>query len=593
MSQSLASLESRRSELLRSIGGLNDMRPGSIVGAVWRCGKPNCHCARADDPGHGPNLRLTYKSGGKTVTEALPTPAAVRKAEQEIAEFRSYQKLGHELVVVSEQICRLRPVEGTLTLAQEVSRLLQVVFAGSRKTGQVDLEAVEMLVRESMHRAGAAALERLLSRPTRQPPKVSCGCGHTAQYHDQRNKQLLTVLGPVQLQRSYYVCPQCHQGKIPRDEELDVVGTECSPGVQRMMAAVGSDASFHHGREQLALLAGLEVTTKAVERHAEAIGTDIARREQDQVNRALQLDLPQILGAPVPVMYIELDGTQVPMVRAELEGRGGRIEGQPARTREVKLGCVFTQTTTDEKGRPIRDEVSTTYTGAIEAAELFGRRLYTEAWERGWNCARKKVVLGDGAEWIWNIADQHFPGALQVVDIWHAREHLWDVAAKLFPSDDPQRRNWAKKLIKKLNRGRVQTVVIDLRAFPTRKPALRDILRTEADYFERNQERMRYPKYRKQGLFFGSGVIEAGCKTVIGSRLNSSSLACSGLCAAPTPSSHYAAIVSAASSKTTGRLDHALPESPIFMSRTPLEASRAVVNKSSCPVLLIRDLSAL
>jgi hypothetical protein len=115
MPPSLARLETRRTELLHSIGGLKDMRPGSIVAAVWRCGKPNCHCARTDDPGHGPNLRLTYKSGGKTVTEALPTPAAVRKTEQEIAEFRSYQKLGHELVEVSEQICRLRPVEETLT----------------------------------------------------------------------------------------------------------------------------------------------------------------------------------------------------------------------------------------------------------------------------------------------------------------------------------------------------------------------------------------------------------------------------------------------------------------------------------------------
>src|ERR1700692_2625868 len=114
MPQSLTSLENRRSGLLRSIGGLKDMRPGSIVGAVWRCGKRNCHCARAEDPGHGPHLRLTYKSGGKTVTEALPTPAAVRKAEQEIAEFRSYQKLGHELVEVSEQICRLRTVDDTL-----------------------------------------------------------------------------------------------------------------------------------------------------------------------------------------------------------------------------------------------------------------------------------------------------------------------------------------------------------------------------------------------------------------------------------------------------------------------------------------------
>lgn len=115
MPPSLASLELRRAELLRSFADLRDMRPGSIVGAVWRCGKPNCHCAQPEDPGHGPNLRLTYKVRGKTVTEALPTPAAVQKAEQEISEFRKYQQLGHDLVEVSEQICRLRPVEDSWT----------------------------------------------------------------------------------------------------------------------------------------------------------------------------------------------------------------------------------------------------------------------------------------------------------------------------------------------------------------------------------------------------------------------------------------------------------------------------------------------
>jgi hypothetical protein len=132
MPPSLASLESRRTELLRALTDLNDMRPGSIVGAVWRCGKPNCHCARPDDPGHGPKLRLTYKWHGKTVTEALPTPAAVRKAEQEIAEFRTYQQLGHELVEVSEQICRLRPVEETLT-AQEKKRLRRSTSRSPKK----------------------------------------------------------------------------------------------------------------------------------------------------------------------------------------------------------------------------------------------------------------------------------------------------------------------------------------------------------------------------------------------------------------------------------------------------------------------------
>ena len=115
MPETLSSLEARRAQILRSILNLNDMRPGSIVGAVWRCGKPTCHCAQPDDPGHGPSLRLTYKWHGKTVTQALPNPAAVRKAEQEIAEFRNYQQLSRELVEVSEQVCRLRPVEDTLT----------------------------------------------------------------------------------------------------------------------------------------------------------------------------------------------------------------------------------------------------------------------------------------------------------------------------------------------------------------------------------------------------------------------------------------------------------------------------------------------
>jgi hypothetical protein len=401
---------------------------------------------------------------------------------------------------------------------------VQIVFGDWHRTGRIDLEAVELLVRDSMHHAGALAVQRLLCMPEPHDHWVACACGQQAQYHETRTKQLKTVLGPVVYDRAYYLCPNCRQGQSPRDQELDVVGTECSPGVRRMMAAVGSETSFDNGRQQLLLLAGLGFTAKAVERHAEAIGTDIVEREQAKRDRVVQLEFPDILGTAVPVLYIEMDGTQLPMVPAELEGRAGRTPGQPARTREVKLGCVFTQTTTDPDGRPVRDAASTTYTGAIETAELFGRRLYAEAFERGWDRAKKKVVLGDGAEWIWNIADQHFAGAIQIVDIWHAREHLWDIAAKLFPSDQKQRKRWATKLIRKLNRGRIENLVSELRSFPTRKPEVRDDLRIQADYFERNKDRMRYPKFRKQGLFIGSGVIEAGCRTVIASRLKQSGM---------------------------------------------------------------------
>ncbi len=115
MLPSLLELEEQKRSLLRTISELGDMRPGSITGIIRRCGKPRCHCARPDDPGHGPNLRLTYKVQGKTITEALPTPVAVRKAEAEIAEFRRFQELSHAFVQVNEQICRFRPVEDSLT----------------------------------------------------------------------------------------------------------------------------------------------------------------------------------------------------------------------------------------------------------------------------------------------------------------------------------------------------------------------------------------------------------------------------------------------------------------------------------------------
>ena len=291
-----------------------------------------------------------------------------------------------------------------------------------------------------------------------------------------------------------------------------------------MMGLVGAHASFDQGREQLELLAGLEVTAKAVERHAEAIGADIAAREQAQIRRAKQLELPEVGTPAVPVFYIEMDGTGVPVVKAETQGCAGKVEGQPAHTREVKLGCVFTQTVTDKDGRPVRDEDSTTYTGAVETAEAFGLRLYTEAWQRGWSRANKKVVIADGAVWIWNLTDQHFPGAIQIVDLYHARQHLWELSAKLFPNDEKDRKRWMARGLDRLDRGKIEALVKILRDLRPASAELRKVVNNEADYFQRNAERMRYPTFRTQGLFVGSGVVEAGCRTVIASRLKRSGM---------------------------------------------------------------------
>ena len=229
------------------------------------------------------------------------------------------------------------------------------------------------------------------------------------------------------------------------------------------------------------------------------------------------MPLPQVVVSDVPILYVEMDATGVPVVKAETEDRAGHVEGQPARTRQVKLGCVFTQTKTDEQGRPIRDPASTTYSGAIEDAEPFGWRLFTEAWQRGWSRARLQVVLGDGAVWIWNLADLHFPGAIQIVDLYHARQHLWELAAKLFPCDEKRRKRWVNRMLARLDAGRIESLVAQLRASPAARPELRGVFETEAQYFQRNAARMRYPEFRAQGLFVGSGVIEAACKTLIAS----------------------------------------------------------------------------
>lgn len=381
--------------------------------------------------------------------------------------------------------------------------------------------------RAALHQAGAAALTQLLQfpEPAAEQRDIPCPCGHQAHYREMRSRRLLTALGEVELSRPWYLCPHCHEGQFPADKALDVKGTDFSPGVRRMQTLVGQEVPFDHGREQIRVLAGLEVTAKSVERTAEAIGAEIASGEQKEIRKAVQLDLPVIVGEPIPILYVQMDGTGVPVVKKETEGRKGKTDGQPAHTREVKLGCVFTQTAWDEEGYAIRDPDSTSYTGAIETAEEFGKRIYLEAWNRGWGRALKKIVMGDGAEWIWNLADQHFPGAVQIVDLYHARQHLWELARRLHPNDLARQKAWIKVHQKRLlDKGKIEKLVLSLRSIESTNTEVLEKIRIEADYFERNAERMRYPKFRRQHLFVGSGVIEAGCKTVIGSRLKQSGM---------------------------------------------------------------------
>ena len=223
-------------------------------------------------------------------------------------------------------------------------------------------------------------------------------------------------------------------------------------------------------------------------------------------------------------MYVCIDGTGVPVVKKETAGRKGKSEDGQAKTREVKLGCVFTQTYVNQEGRPVRDDESTSYTGAIETAEVFGRRIYKEAMRRGMNSAGETVVIGDGAPWIWNIADEQFYGGTQIVDLFHAREHYWNVAKACFGKNKDMLYQWTEERRKELDDGRPEEVIDAIHRCSSLPGYDQAMCEREIGYFEKNRERMRYADFRKRGLFVGSGVLEAGCRTVVGQRLKQSGM---------------------------------------------------------------------
>ncbi len=382
-----------------------------------------------------------------------------------------------------------------------------------------------MAIRAAMHQMGGVLLEKLLNSDGGgyRGAHLDCGLGHRAEFVGYRGKQVLTVLSGVEIQRAYYHCPGCQSGLVPKDQGLDVVGSSFSPGVRRMMGRVGAKQPFEQGRSDLEELAGVVVQTKQVERISAQLGVQVEAFSQRERDAILSGKVAPLL-PPVPILYVAIDGTGVPVVPRETEGRRGKDATGKAKTREAKIGCVFTQTKQDEQGYPIRDEDSTTYVGAIETAEAFGPRIYAEAVRRGLRQAQKVVVLGDGGPWIWGIAAQYFPWATQIVDLYHAREHLANLGKTVYGPTSPEARRWATARSEQLDGGDVEAVITSMKRLRPRQPNVREEIRKAIDYFQTNQDRMRYAKFRSQGLFVGSGVVEAGCKTVIGLRLKQSGM---------------------------------------------------------------------
>lgn len=400
-----------------------------------------------------------------------------------------------------------------MDIAREVDALI-----GAGPCAALDFEALEGALRRQVLQLAARGIEHRLNadRSDYAGPHHPCPCGQRARYAGRRRKRFTTVLGDLTLTRAYYHCPACGQGGCPRDQALGLAGTSLSPAVPRMVGAVGALVSFAEGSALLQELAGVGVDPTAVERTAEALGQAIAADEQAVV----EADPPPL----PPTLYLGLDGTGIPMRAAALVGRPGKQADGTAKTREVKLCTVWSAEARDAHGTPVRDAGSVSYSAAIESAAsretdtapaAFTERVGREAARRGFDRVARRVVLGDGAPWIWNLATEHFPDALQIVDRFHVKEHLSAVATAIYGPTSAVGQQWAHRRHADLEAGDVAAL---LRAL-ARHAAAHEEARRCMDYLAHNRHRMRYAAFRAAGLCTSTGVVEAGCKVAIGTRL--------------------------------------------------------------------------
>jgi len=334
---------------------------------------------------------------------------------------------------------------------------------------------------------------------------------------DRRSKTIETVLGPLRLERAYYHCAACGQGSCPRDVSLGIGHGSLSPGVLRMVASVGARVSFEESSLLLDQLAAVTVDPKQVERQAEALGREVAADEKQDITPMEQTPLP-------PRLYLGMDGTGIPIRAPELAGRSGKQADGSARTREVKLCTIWSAESRDREGHPVRDPGSVSYSAAIESAATpdaspvrseFTERVLRETSRRRFCQAERTVVIGDGAPWIWNIAQELFPKAIQIVDRFHVKQHLSDLSRALHPAQPAQAKLWAQDRHDQLDDGKLAALLGALRPFMNSS----DETRKCYHYIRRNRHRMRYPRFHQMGLCTSSGVVEAGCKVAIATRL--------------------------------------------------------------------------
>ncbi len=389
-------------------------------------------------------------------------------------------------------------------------------FNAQTPTGVAVLE-LEKLVRTAVFKSANQLVGYLLQKAADQidaayQPKPG-------QHH--KGRETITVgctFGAFPIQRDYFYHEGKKEGYYPTDAALGLEDGN-TPALTRLACLEGADeASYQKAEEHLRETGGILLSSRQIQRLVQRVGAAAQTWQEREAQKAL----PGTQAAPI--LYLSADATGVPMRQEELEGRAGKQPDGTAKTRSAYLGCVFTQHKRDEKGRPMRDYESTTYVSKVGPLEDFGPVLRQEAIRRGLGQAGKVVLLIDGAAGLENMGLVNFRDATQIVDFYHGADHAGQVVEALLGSKDhPEYKHRRSRWVRRLLGNGVENLIKETRQECAGKPQAQSV-EEQLGYFVHNIKRMKYRTFRRQGFFIGSGVIEAGCKTVIGSRCKQSGM---------------------------------------------------------------------
>jgi hypothetical protein len=439
---------------------------------------------------------------------------------------------------------------------QEVERTLVKLVEEIEAIEDGDLKKLEQKIYKGVLEIGRNLLQCRINKGGEKAPGKQMGeCDHEQYLVDYRTKQILTLLGKVEFTRAYYQCQRekeekeedqkrCGPGRAPADKVWGIDRRRTTPGVQEYISYLCARLTFEEAAETFSRLLPLSISARQAQSLMEPVGRALAEREEkvlkalfahaSQKQSSVEEQQERLTAKSINRLYIEMDGIMERLRRGTVEMEVSEEKRKGDIYRELKVGAIFQA----ERGRERSElapevwvdtpkEGSMRYVARRTAKGDFDQLLYGLARQSGLEQAKQIVILGDGAPWIWKLASEHFPGAVQIVDLYHAQEHVWQVARAVYGPQTEAATVWAKSACDLLVHGRIEELVASLAALPPIAPSpgeSRSVPAKAIDYFTTNAERMRYPAFRAQGMHLGSGIAEAACKGVVATRLKRSGM---------------------------------------------------------------------